>query len=203
MKIYQQGDNKSRKNNSSAVVWYVILLVATVAIITISIISAVNANKAGVDDPLSGNEVQSPVTAKPVTYVTPFEGYTVAREASLDALVYMPSINMWKTHNGVDFLPEGDLSVRVMTDGKVTDVTQTTLEGWVVTVEHEGGLVSYYKSLEQASVKVGDSVRAGDVIGKAGTMMTESDIGVHVHLEVTKDGALVDPLNYIDTNTSK
>ena len=116
MKIYQQGDNKSRKNNSSAVVWYVILLVATVAIITISIISAVNANKAGVDDPLSGNEVQSPVTAKPVTYVTPFESYTVAREASLDALVYMPSINMWKTHNGVDFLSEGDLSVRVMTD---------------------------------------------------------------------------------------
>ena len=203
MKIYQQGGDKGHKNNSSAVLWYVLLVLATVAIIAISIISAVGTGNAGVDADTGGNQQQTPVTAKPITYATPFEKYTVAREASLDSLVYMPSINMWKTHNGVDFLPESDAGVRVMTDGKITDVTQTTLEGWVITVEHANGLVSCYKSLSEASVKAGDEVTGGSVIGKAGNMMTESDVGVHVHLEVTKDGKLVDPLNYINTSGTK
>ncbi len=205
MKVYQQGGNNRRKDKSS-MIWYIVLLVITLAIIATSIALAV-----GKDDPVvdtgSGNEIENeinqPVTSKPVTYVLPFEQYTVAREASLDSLVYMPSINMWKTHNGVDFLPGGDASVRVMADGTVSAAEQTTLEGWIVTVTHADGMMSHYKSLSEVSVKSGDKVTAGSVIGKAGSMITETDIGDHVHLELTKNGKLVDPLSYLDTNSSK
>ncbi|MFR6641535.1 MAG: hypothetical protein ACLUSP_09615 [Christensenellales bacterium] len=37
-----------------------------------------------------------------VTYSLPVADGTL-RAASIDSLTYMPSLNMWKTHNGVDF----------------------------------------------------------------------------------------------------
>lgn len=203
MKVYNQGGNKPKKS-SNAIIWYVVLLVLTVAVIVTVIATNTGRNNGPVDPgPTTGTEVTDPVTTKPVTYSLPFGKYTVARNASLDSLVYMPAINMWKTHNGVDFLPGEDDGVRVMADGKVTSVGQTTLEGFVVTVDHGDGLVSYYKSLSGASVKEGDTVKSGDVIGKAGSMMTETDIGKHVHLEITQNGKLVDPLDYLDTDASK
>ena len=110
---------------------------------------------------------------------------------------------MWKTHNGVDFASDGDENVRVMADGEVTGAEQSSLEGWVVTVDHGNGLVSVYKSLESALVKKGDKLKAGDEIGTAGIMIAESDVGKHVHIEVLKGGEAVNPLDYLDTDAEK
>lgn len=201
MKVYNQNGNKVKRGNST--VWYIILLVATVAIIALSItLAVINSNRASISAGANINN-NKPVTTKPTSYVLPFDSYTVSREASLDKLVYMPSINMWKTHDGVDFLPGSDDKVKVMADGTVKNVEQSTLEGWIVTVDHGDGLVSYYKSLSQATVKTGDKLKAGDVIGNAGEMISEKETGKHVHLELTKNGALVDPLEYLNTDTSK
>jgi murein DD-endopeptidase MepM/ murein hydrolase activator NlpD len=38
----------------------------------------------------------------------------------------------------------------------------------------------------------------GAVIGTAGTMLSESDIGVHLHLELKKDGKYVNPAEYLN-----
>ena len=45
--------------------------------------------------------------------------------------------------------------------------------------------------------------KAGDNIGTAGNMITESDIGKHVHVEITKNEKIVDPLDYLNTSASK
>ena len=34
-------------------------------------------------------------------------------------------------------------------------------------------------------------------------MITESDVGKHVHIEMTKGGKIVDPLDYLDTDSTK
>ncbi len=198
MKVYNGNRNTTKKNG----VWYAVLAVIAVCVIGSVVAIAAVASGRGTDIPAGSGDVE-PSTTKPTEYVLPFDDYTVAREASIDKLVYMPAVNMWKTHDGVDFVPGSDATVKVMADGTVKSVTQSSLEGWVVTVEHGDGLVSCYKSLESASVKQGDAVKAGDVIGKAGTMITESDIGVHVHIETTKNGKPVDPLDYLNTNASK
>ncbi len=201
MKVYNQNGNKVRRSNST--VWYVVLLVVTVAIISLSItLAIVNSGKTDVSVDANINNNQ-PVTTKPINYELPFGSYTVAREASLNKLVYMPSLNMWKTHDGVDFLPGNDDKVKVMADGTVKNVEQSTLEGWIVTVDHGDGLISYYKSLSQVTVKTGDELKSGDILGNAGEMISERETGKHVHLELTKNGALVDPLDYLNTDTSK
>ena len=98
-------------------------------------------------------------------FVLPIDGATVIREASLDKLVYMPSLNMWRTHNGIDVTASENAPVKSIANGKVSKIEQTTLEGVVVTVTHENGLVSVYKSLASSSVKEGDEVkRTGRII---------------------------------------
>lgn len=155
-------------------------------------------------DPDAGADadVNVPVDASP-RFTLPVENGSVIRACSLNGLVYMPSLNMWKTHNGIDFAADKDASVLSVSNGKVLSVETTSLEGVVVTVEHDGGLVSVYKSLSASSVNVGATVSVGDKIGVAGTMLTESSDGIHVHLEMKKNGALVDPAEYIGTEVIK
>ena len=158
-----------------------------------------------------GGNVEKPEEKPPVIdtdtdeikFGLPVENGTVIREAALDTLVYMPSLNMWKSHNGVDFAAAENAPVLAVADGKVVSVEETTLEGIVVSIEHKDGIVSVYKSLSSASVKAGDEVTLGSSIGVAGTMLTEASDNVHVHLEMTVNGEIVNPLEYIDAEINK
>ena len=157
----------------------------------------------------AGGDVQKPVedntnleVNKPVeSFTLPVASYTDLKEASIDKLVYMPSLNMWKTHNGVDFVAAEGAEVSAVFSGKVTKVEQNTLEGVTVTVEQNNGMIAVYKSLASASVSEGASVENGATIGVVGTMLSEKDVGIHVHLELKKDGKLVDPLEYLSVDS--
>lgn len=196
MKVYHQNGNKIKVQKRGLL--YALLAAGSVVVIALIVALAVLSGS-----PSSGKDNTGLVTTRPTEYVLPFNDYTVVRKASIDELVYMPSINMWKTHNGVDFTADGDEKVKVMADGVVKSAEQSSLEGWVIAVDHGDGIISYYKSLESALVKAGDSVKAGDEIGTAGVMITESDVGKHVHIEMTKGGKIVDPLDYLDTDSTK
>ncbi|MDE7463394.1 MAG: M23 family metallopeptidase [Clostridiales bacterium] len=52
-------------------------------------------------------------------------------------------------------------------------------------------------------VKVGDSVKAGDKIGKAGKSVAELNTGAHLHLELKKDGKYVDPTTVLPESEDK
>ena len=222
MKIYSSS-NRTKKSRTKLL--YALVAVVSVMIITLSVVlTAVLSNKN--DLPVSApiidapsdedNNTDAPIVDKPVikdpvldtgatmlTFTLPVENGSVIREASLDRLVFMPSLNMWKTHSGVDFSASENAPVLAITAGTVLSVEQTTLEGMVVTVSHANGMNSVYKSLSSASVAEGDSVSAGQEIGKAGTMLTEKTDGVHLHLEMTVNGELVNPLLYLDGEINK
>ena len=69
-------------------------------------------------------------------------------------------------------------------DGKVTSVEEDELDGVCVTIRHADGVESIYSSLSDVSVKVNDTIKLGQTIGKASTSLTDVEAGVHVHLEV-------------------
>lgn len=153
--------------------------------------------------PGEGDSIIEPSGGEAVTFVAPTSSARVIRGYSAEQVVYMPSVNMWKTHEGVDFAATEGEQVLSVSAGTVLSVEETTLEGLVVTVRHNGELKSVYKSLASASVKAGDSLKTGDIIGVAGTMMTEGSDGVHVHLEMYDGETSVDPLEYIDIGAEK
>ena len=203
MKTYSSQATKSK--NKKTLIYAIVGTLSLIVLAVTITVAAVVSNRGGetIETPDPGENVTPVTKPEVVTYALPVGGGTLVRAASLDTLTYMPSLNMWKTHNGVDFAVGEGTEVCAIADGTVASVEVTTLEGTVVTVNHDNGITSVYKSLGSASVEAGAKVSKGDKIGVAGTMLTEISDGVHVHLEMRSAGALVDPLEYVDAEINK
>jgi len=94
-------------------------------------------------------------------------------------------------HKGLDFTGGGD--VKSFQDGTVIDVDSGGNN--TVQIQHADGLVSQYLHMysQDITVKVGDTVTAGQVIGKMGS--AGQSTGVHLHFELRVD-AVTDPAAY-------
>ena len=143
--------------------------------------------------PSGGGSAQKPAKTK-----SPLEGKTVA-EYSMDALSYNQTTRDWRVHDGVDIGAEAGTKVCAAADGTVYTVYEDETMGMTVVIRHDGGYTTTYASLAQeVSVKVGDTVTAGQVIGCVGaTALLESAVGDHVHFSVSCDGKVVDPADFL------
>lgn len=133
-------------------------------------------------------------TKVPFRTVSPVEGQTVAVYA-MDSLTYNPTTRDWRVHNGVDISAEAGTEVRAAADGEVYTVYDDETMGMTVVLRHNDGYVTKYASLaEEVSVNPGDTVQAGQTIGKVGnTALMESAIGDHVHFSISRDGEVLNP----------
>ena len=68
--------------------------------------------------------------------------------------------------------------------------------GNTVIVDHGLGIFSLFAHLSEIDVKAGDTVAAGDLVGKVGA--TGRVTGPHLHWTVRVNGARVDPLSLLD-----
>lgn len=93
-------------------------------------------------------------------------------------------------HGGTDIAAATGTSVKAVAAGTVA-VTWNSLAGNKILVTHAGGIVTTYHHLSAVSVKSGQKVKAGQVIGRVG--MTGSATGPHLHFEVHRNGTRVDP----------
>ena len=86
-----------------------------------------------------------------------------------------------------------------MADGVVLETDSRGLLGAYVTVDHGQGLCAQYAGMTLlAGLQSGDPVEAGQVLGFAGNgVVDETDLGVHLHLRVTKDGQAIDPMSLL------
>lgn len=120
-------------------------------------------------------------------------------------------------HGGVDITSEvgiepGVINIIAAKDGTVTyptegaelDCPSSTVPsecgdgyGNYVIIRHSDGTETLYGHLYENSITVknGDTVKGGQVIGKMGT--SGNSTGTHLHFEVRVNGDKVDPLNYI------
>lgn len=81
--------------------------------------------------------------------------------------------------------------------GKVIDVTESSVYGVSVTIDHGEGVLTEYIGLSEAKVNVNDEVSLGDVIGVSGVAEYDQDANDHVHFRVSIDGIYYDPLNVV------
>ncbi len=99
-------------------------------------------------------------------------------------------------HFGIDIVAAADAAVKSCLDGTVTLASWTTDAGHVVHVQHRNNLVSIYKHNSVLLRKVGDRVKAGEVVaivGNSGELTT----GPHLHFELWLNGEPVDPQAYM------
>ena len=75
----------------------------------------------------------------------------------------------WYWNEGVDFKAGANDEALACLPGKIIYVGETTYSGTMVIIEHGCGLKSLYSHLSATSVKVGDTVSKGEVIGIVGS----------------------------------
>lgn len=101
-------------------------------------------------------------------------------------------------HTGVDFpAPYGSPIISVA-DGIITKTVNVDNGGYglYVMVDHGSGVVTLYAHNSKNNVTVGQTVKAGDVIGFIGS--TGTSTGNHLHFEVRKDGNYTDPAKWFN-----
>jgi murein DD-endopeptidase MepM/ murein hydrolase activator NlpD len=98
-------------------------------------------------------------------------------------------------HKGIDFAgPEGT-KVSSVAAGLVTFAGERPGFGQMVEINHGNGLATRYCHNERLLVRQGDMVRKGQEVSLMGS--TGHSTGPHLHFEVLKNGAQVDPLRFI------
>ena len=191
-------DNDQKKKILYSVLYAgIVALLIVAAALTVIILNKQDAKVEKTPSLNVGNN-QEIVVSTP-SYVVPLKDATVIKDYSAKELQYNESLKQWEIHKAIDFLAGSSLEVLAFTDGTVSKVYSNYLEGTVIEIAHANGLVSVYKSLESANVKVGDKVSAGQVIGMLGnTMAQEQNEGNHLHFELLKNGTKINPNDYLD-----
>lgn len=103
----------------------------------------------------------------------------------------------WKHHSGLDIAAAGGNAVIAVCDGVVTTAKYHYSYGNYVVIYHGDGVSSLYAHMQNnsISVKVGDTVKRGQQIGKVGS--TGDSTGNHLHFSVILSGSYVNPDDYL------
>lgn len=105
-----------------------------------------------------------------------------------------PVSKKWSYHTGTDIGAAHGSAIVAANDGKVIMSQAYGGYGNCVILDHGGGIVTLYGHCSSLLVSVGQSVKRGQTIAKVGS--TGTSTGNHLHFEVRKDGAYVDPMSY-------
>lgn len=101
--------------------------------------------------------------------------------------------NNWQYYNGgIDWAVPSGTPIKAAQDGAVKEVrNDATGYGTHVRVEHANGYLTIYAHMQKIDVKVGDTVKAGQVVGKSDN--TGNSTGPHLHFELRKGNVPIDP----------
>jgi murein DD-endopeptidase MepM/ murein hydrolase activator NlpD len=173
--------------------YYFVLGVLLLGVVLTLIIVGVNSSD---EEPIEDVSVN-------VSPYLPVLNATIYKDYSMDELLYNATLKQWEVHDGLDLQAASGSKVYSILDGKVLDVYTNILEGSVVIVEHDNGLVSRYGSLdEDLLVKKGDTVNRGQELGTiSDAASSEVEAGAHLHFSLEDNGKKIDPASYLNIGT--
>lgn len=99
-------------------------------------------------------------------------------------------------HFGIDLTGSENAPILSTLSGRVIMADYTFDTGYVIAIQHNNNLLSFYKHNSKLLKKVGDKVSSGDaiaVIGNTGKLST----GQHLHFELWYNGKPVNPRSFI------
>ncbi|HEX5215041.1 MAG TPA: peptidoglycan DD-metalloendopeptidase family protein [Vicinamibacterales bacterium] len=133
------------------------------------------------------------------------KGSPAGHDERIDARpsIVPPAVNStfgWRTdpltgrprfHNGIDVAAAYGANVEAAGTGRVAFAGVQGGYGETIVIDHGGGRQTRYAHLSERLVQAGDSVRAGQIVGRAGS--SGRSTGPHLHFELLVNGTPVDP----------
>lgn len=105
-------------------------------------------------------------------------------------------------HKGTDYRAATGVAILAIASGRVKFSGVNPARGQYITIDHGNGVESLSQHLSARSVKAGDTVTAGQQIGKSGATGSTA-AGAHLHLELTINGTHTDPHAYIVAHSAQ
>lgn len=99
------------------------------------------------------------------------------------------------THKGMDIAAPNGTSIKAAADGTVSFSGWMGGYGNLIIITHENGIQTYYGHCSKLYAEKGEDVEAGDVIAAVGS--TGFSTGNHLHFEIRKNGAQINPQRYL------
>lgn len=104
--------------------------------------------------------------------------------------------NAKEKHFGIDIVAPKNEAIKATLDGTVIFAEWTVETGYVIQLQHADNIVSIYKHNSVLHKKVGDYVKAGEVIAIVGNT-GELSSGPHLHFELWYNGIPINPEDYM------
>ncbi len=149
-------------------------------------------------------ESEAPVPATAPLYeistelLYPVASKEVGKAYSSGAPVYSETMKDWRIHTGCDLAAESGEQVVACANGIVKETYTDSMLGNVVVIEHGDYVFSYCGLGEDFQVQPEDVVSKGQAIGAVAAVPSEAAQQPHLHLEVRRDGACMDPQGVLD-----
>lgn len=140
------------------------------------------------------DKMLKPFTAEDVKLVKSYYDYKGEEKDQVESIIYYE--NTYMQSSGVSYGKDSEFDVISVLPGTVEEIKDDELLGKIVKVKHNDNVTSVYQCLNDATIQKGDSVIAGQVIGKSGNCSLEKDIKNHVYFELLINNNYVNPENY-------
>lgn len=131
---------------------------------------------------------------EPLVFSKPING-SIQKLYSPDKVIYSKTLEMWKTHDGIDISANMLDTVKSIEKGKVERIYEDAFLGTTVIIDHSQGYKSIYSNLEKdVFVKEKQTVLKGTKIGRIGkTAIGEYNDDPHLHFSLKYNNEIVDP----------
>lgn len=106
-----------------------------------------------------------------------------------------PILRIYKLHTGIDVAAASGTNILAANAGTVISAGWNNGYGYMVMVDHGGGIVTLYAHSSKLLVSKGNIVAKGQAIAKVGS--TGMSTGPHLHFEVRVNGIYKNPLDYV------
>lgn len=138
----------------------------------------------------------NPYFENSVTIGKNYYDYKSTSESQEKSITYYD--NTYIQNTGIDYVSDTVFDVVSILNGEVTDVKEDAILGKVVEINHNNKYVSVYQSLSEVTVKKGDTISQGQVIGKSGKNELDKSVENHLHFELLYDGKIVNPTEHLN-----
>ena len=119
----------------------------------------------------------------------------VLLDYSMDKAVYHATMQQYHYNPALVVAASEGQTITAAADGIVSDVYYDSQTGNTIRFDLGNGYMLTYGQLDDISLKAGDHVAAGDVVGKvAKPTIYYTQEGTNVYYKLTKDGVPIDPL---------
>jgi murein DD-endopeptidase MepM/ murein hydrolase activator NlpD len=145
--------------------------------------------------------IKPTVSTEPIIFDLPFNNAVVTKIYADKSLLYDNTTKYWRTHQGLDFACLEGQEVVSVYEGIVKKIENSMMNGTTIYLKISDELTVVYKGLSSnILVKEGDKVGKGVILGSVTSFLSEKADGVHLHLELLKQGVLIDPTEYFSFN---